>query len=602
MSQNTSSDAYSKFDSFKDSIAVCKQSFVSVGVFSGVINILMLTPAFFMLNVYDKAIGHNSLSTLAMLSLITVAMFVVLGVVEAIRARVLVAISSRLDKAMAPRLYEICFANAVNVGSGRATTQPLQDLNGIRQYLTNNGVFAFFDAPWLPIYLLVLFLFHPLLGWMGVVAAVVFFAVAVVNQRQTGPSLEEANNFAYESNLETTKNLRNAEVVASMGMLDALQSRWRVKQDEMLVAQETASNAAGLYNSISKTLRIMVQSAAIATGAYLALKQEISPGMIIGGSILIGRALQPVELAVSAWKGFLDAKEQYGRLEGLLSAFPREGAKMALPDITGKVSARSATISPPGSNHQAVRNVSFDIPSGSVCMVLGPSGAGKSTLMRGVLGLWRTTSGEIRIDGAEAASYDRVQLGPQIGYLPQSIELLDGTVSSNIARFGEVCSDSVVLAARDAGVHNFILSLPSGYDTVIGMGGGILSPGQRQRVALARALYKRPKLVVLDEPNSNLDTDGEQALNESIKILKEVGSTVVVVSHRQTVLPLVDHAIVMNDGVVADAGPIREVTDRLAQKYADLYPSDVGTQSRKKIRTLPTVVPVTPLPAPTHQD
>jgi ATP-binding cassette subfamily C protein EexD len=235
-------------------------------------------------------------------------------------------------------------------------------------------------------------------------------------------------------------------------------------------------------------------------------------------------------------------------------------------------------------------------------MVLGPSGAGKSTLMRGVLGLWRTTSGEIRIDGAEAASYDRVQLGPQIGYLPQSIELLDGTVSSNIARFGEVCSDSVVLAARDAGVHNFILSLPSGYDTVIGMGGGILSPGQRQRVALARALYKRPKLVVLDEPNSNLDTDGEQALNESIKILKEVGSTVVVVSHRQTVLPLVDHAIVMNDGVVADAGPISEVTDRLAQKYADLYPSDVGTRSRKKIRTLPTVVPVTPLPAPTHQD
>ena len=599
--QNTSGSASENFDSLRDVLDVCRQSLMSVGVFSGVINLLMLTPAFFMLNVYDKAVGHNSLPTLAMLSLITLVMFVVLGIVEVIRSRVLVAISSRVDKALAPRLYEISFASAVRAGPQGVSSQPLQDLNGVRQYLTNSGVFAFFDAPWLPIYLLVLFLFHPVLGWMGVVAAVPFFAVAIVNQRYTGPSLEEANKFAVENNIATTRNLRNAEVVASMGMRHALQARWRSKQDEMLAAQEKASNWAGFYNAISKTLRIMVQSAAIAAGAYLALQQEISPGMIIAGSILIGRALQPVELAVSAWKGFLEAKEQYSRLHKLLTECPKEADKMRLPAIIGNISARSATVTPPGSSQPALQNVSFDIPPRSVCMVLGPSGAGKSTLMRGILGLWPTSSGEIRIDGAEAASYDRLELGPQIGYLPQSIELLDGTISSNIARFGEVCPDGVIQAARDAGVHDFILSLSDGYETVVGMGGGVLSPGQRQRIALARALYQRPKLVVLDEPNSNLDRDGEKALNEAIKVLKELGSTVVVVSHRQTVLPLVDHAIVMAGGSVADSGPVKEVTDRLAQKYAELYPSSDAPPVAKATNNLPKVVPVMPLPGPASQ-
>lgn len=548
--------------SLSDAIQVCKHSFIGVGVFSGVTNLLMLVPAFFMLNVYDKAVGHNSTSTLWVLSIITGLMFIALAVLETVRSRILVAISTRWDRALGDSLYERTFTNAVNVGSSRASTQPLQDLNGLRQFITSNGIFAFFDAPWLPIYLLILFMFHPLLGWMGVIAALVFLSIAIANQYFTEPALAEANSRALKNNAATQRNLRNAEVAASMGMMPELRRRWRERQEELLQYQEMASNTAGMFTAITKTLRLAVQSSAIAAGAWLVLIQEISPGMIIAGSILMSRALQPVDVAVGAWSGFVSAREQYQRLSEIIEKIPLAQDKMRLPPVKGVLSARDAVIVPPGASQPAVKQVNFNIPSGSVTVISGASGAGKSTLIRGLLGLWPTAAGEIRIDGVEAASYDRAELGSQLGYLPQDIELLEGTVSSNITRFTEIDPDAVVQAARDAGVHKFILSLQNGYETEIGVPGGMLSPGQRQRIALARAIYRRPRLVVLDEPNSNLDEKGELALNQAINTLKESGSTVLIVSHRPTVLPFADYLILMADGTILDAGPVAEVVGR----------------------------------------
>ncbi len=545
----------------------CKQSFVAVGVFSGVANLLMLVPAFFMLNVYDKAVGNNSHDTLWVLTWIAAFLFVMLAAMEILRSRVLAAVASRLDRLLATDLYDASFKNSLEVGANRASTQSLVDLNNLRQFITGNGVFAIFDAPWLPIYLWVMFMFHPMLGWLGSLAAILFFVIAILNQVQTAGLMEEANSAARRGNADTQRNLRNAEAITAMGMLSSLRQRWRIGQDKTLDIQQTASHVGGVYSGITKALRLAVQSAAIALGAHLVLAQEISPGMLIAGSILIGRALAPVEMAVGAWKGFVDAKGQYERIKDALAGLAGdEVEKMPLPDIFGAVSFRSATIIPPSGQRPTISGVTFEIPAGNTCLIIGASGAGKSTLVRGLLGLWPTIAGEIRIDGAEAAKANREELGSQIGYLPQDIELLEGSISENIARFGDVDSPAVVQAAKDAGIHEFILSLPDGYDTEIGKPGADLSPGQRQRVALARAIYGNPKLVVLDEPNSNLDDDGEAALGAAIQRMKDLNSTVVIVSHRTNILYLADRLLVMTAGRVSDFGPTDEVLSRFGTK------------------------------------
>ena len=546
-----------------EALAACKQSFVAVAVFSGITNLLMLAPAFYMLNVYDKAVGNNSLPTLWVLSLITGFLFLILGAMELLRSRILVLVSSRIDGIIAPALYDMTFKSAVLVGPDKASIQPLTDLHGLRQFVTGNGVFALFDAPWLPIYIWVLFMFHPLLGWMGVIAAAGFFTLAVMNQKNTQSPLAASNEFTRQANSETQRNLRNAEAVDAMGMLHALRGRWRARQQKALDFQERASSTAAMYNSIIKTSRVAVQSAAIAAGAYLVLNQEISPGMLIAGSILISRALAPVELAVGAWKGFVDAREQYDRINQMLRHSNDSPRPMQLPPLVGNVSARGATIIPPTGKKPVIANVSFDVPSGSTCMVIGDSGAGKSTLIRGLLGLWPVTSGEIRIDGSEPWKAQRDEFGPQVGYLPQDIELLEGSVSENIARFGQIESQAVIEAANRAGLHDFILALPQGYESVIGKHGGELSPGQRQRLALARALYLNPKLIVLDEPNSNLDEAGEKALSTALAEMKALGSTIFVVSHRTNLLPQADLLLVMSGGLVKDFGPTTDVLTRL---------------------------------------
>ena len=546
----------------RDALTHCKSSLIAVAIFSAVANLLMLVPAFFMLNVYDKAVGNNSLSTLWVLSLITAFLFVMMGSMEVLRSQVLSAIASKLDQLLTGTFYDYAFSHAVLVGPEKATTLPLVDINNLRQFLTGTGITAAFDAPWTPIYLAVLFLFHPLLGWLGVGAALLFFTLTIINQMVSSKPLAAANEIARVQSDDTQRNIRNAEVATAMGMMPALKARWRERQDQMLEAQEAGSKTAGSFKGVIKTLRLAIQSAAIAAGAYLVLQQEISPGMLIAGSILIGRALQPVEIAINSWKGFIDAKQQYDRLTAWLELTPQTEDAMELPLLKGEVVFRQAVIAAPGAKRATINGATFTIPAGSTCMVSGPSGAGKSTIVRGLLGLWPAQGGEIRIDGADAFKYDRAQLGPQLGYLPQDIEILQGTVAENIARFQKIDSDLVIQAASDAGIHDFILSLSDGYDTVLGQPGGSLSPGQRQRVALARALYNRPKLVVLDEPNSNLDEAGEKALAHAVGLLKRHGSTVVIVSHRQSILPLADNLLIIQAGRVADFGAPREVIQR----------------------------------------
>lgn len=538
---------------------VCKKSVRACLVFSLAANILMLVPPFFMLSVYDKAVASSSLSTLASLSLVAAVMFIILGAMEVLRSRLLISISSRLDKALGVGLHERVFINALRLGGDKATASPLHDLHGLRQFITGNGIFAVFDAPWVPVYLVIMFLFHPMIGAIGVVATLILLAIAVLNQIKSGNHLALSNLQSRLSQEDTLRGLRNAEAISTMGMLPHLSKTWRARQDSLLAHQEAASKPASFFNAIIKTVRLATQSAAICAGAYLVINQEISPGMLIAGSILVGRALQPVEIAVGSWRGFIESRGQFERLNELFLNVSIPSKKMALPAISGHIKVVSAVIVPPGSDAVAVNYANLEIPAGSVATIVGPSGAGKSSLIRGILGLWSPVSGEIRIDGAEATSYSRTELGPQVGYLPQDIELLEGSVSDNIARFGEIDSEAVVAAALAAGVHELILSLPNGYDTVVGNSGGVLSPGQRQRIGLARALYRWPRLVILDEANSNLDEAGEQALITAMMNLKQRGSTVILVSHRQNVLPLSDIVIIMNKTRVVNCGPTAEV-------------------------------------------
>ena len=548
---------------FEEALTICKRSFIAVGVFSFFINILMLTPMFYMINVYDKAVATSSVPTLMALVVIAAFLYFMMGLLEWLRSSVLVHIGARLDTLVAPRIYDLCFKSesgaieARNMGS-----RPLSDLNSLRQFLASPSAAVIFDLPWIPLFLILMYFFHPALAAVALVCMTIMAAVAIANQRATTKGLKEANIASAQIANQTQRTLRNAEVAAAMGMMKPLAERWRAQQDDMIDLQAATSATASGFNAAIKTLQVVMQSAAITTGAVLAIAQEISPGLIIGAALLLGRALQPIQQGVSSWKSFVEAREQYRRLNDLLTSFPTDDEKMSLPPIEGRITANQASVVPPGGSKSTVTNVTFALPSGSTTMILGASAAGKSTLVRAILGLWSTAQGDIRIDGTESKYYDRIELGPQIGYLPQDIELFDGSIADNIARFGAQDPDMVIQAAQDAGVHQMILALPEGYDTIISGLQGLLSPGQRQRVALARALYGRPRLLVLDEPNSNLDELGEQALSTAIANMKQAGSTIIMVSHRQAVLALADYVIIMENGGIKEQGTRDEVVAR----------------------------------------
>lgn len=565
-------------------LGVCKGAFLSAAAFSLVINLLMLTPTIYMLQLYDRVLSSRSEETLVMLTLLVVAIFITQGALEWVRSQILVRVSVKLESLLNKRLFIIAYKQSLYTGGQQASGQALDDLTSLRQFLTGNGLFAFFDAPWLPFYVVLMFLFHPYFGWVAIVAAIVLIILAIINEKITHKVLEEANGLAAQGRALVNKNLRNAEVIESMGMLESIHQRWLKGSEKVLFLQALASSRAGLITAMSKTLRMMFQSLVLGLGAYLAIQQEISPGLMIAGSILLGRALAPIDLMIGSWKGFIMARAQYVRLNTLLLNIPEDKEKMSLPEPKGSLQIEQAVVAPPGVKTAVIKGVSLTINAGDSVGIIGPSGAGKSTLVRALLGIWPAASGKIRLDGADVFAWDRMELGPYIGYLPQDIELFEGTISENIARFGELDAEKVIAAAKMSDVHELILRLPEGYDTVIGRAGGNLSGGERQRIGLARALYGSPKLVVLDEPNSNLDEQGEIALAKALVQLKQAQVTAIIVTHRNRVLGSVDKLLMLNEGQLVAYGPRDEVLAHLRKQQAPAAP--------QKKAAMTTTVPV----------
>lgn len=542
-----------------------KGSFISAGVFSMFINILMLVPVIYMLQVYDRVITSGSEDTLIMITLIMVFLLSSMGALEWVRSRILVRVAAKLDQLLSHRVFVASFKQSLYSGGRNSNAQCIQDLTGLRQFMTGNGLFAFFDAPWLPIYLAVMFAFHPLYGWVGVISAILLGVMAVINEKSTSKLLQEANKESSQANNAVSRTLSNAEVIESMGMLDRVSERWQKRQGKVVAWQAKASDKASVITSITKSFRIIVQSLILGLGAYLVIQQEITPGLVIAGSILLGRALAPIDQMIGAWKGFVVARTQYHRLDDVLRKIPADRETMSLPAPKGQIRAENVSVAPPGSKTPVLSGLSFLAQPGEVWGILGPSAAGKSTLARALLGIWPTVGGKMRLDNADIFAWNRQELGDYIGYLPQDIELFDGTISENIARFGEVDAEKVVAAAKAAGVHEMILTLGEGYDTVIGAGGVMLSGGQRQRVGLARALYGEPVFIVLDEPNSNLDDVGEKALAVAIAAAKARGATVFIITHRVSVLSQVDKLMMIAGGRLQMMGPRDEVLQKLQQ-------------------------------------
>lgn len=554
-------------NSLHAALKACKSSFFSVGFFSFFINALMLVPSFYMLQVYGRVVTSGSTITLVMLTLIMVMLMLTMGALELIRSRIMVRVSAKLEVLLSRDVYRASFKRALASGGMDASAQPLSDLTGLRQFLTGNGLFAFFDAPWLPVYIGVMFFFHPWYGWVAVASAIVLLCLAIVNEKLTGAALAEANKQNISASLYTAKNLRNAEVIESMGMLQSLMERWALRQKKVLLLQSQASDRGGLITSISKTFRILVQSLILGVGAYLAIRQEINPGSMIAGSLLLGRALAPIDLMIGSWKGFVSARSQYARLSEILTRQLAEPERMSLPAPEGNVTVENLIVSAPGSNTPIIKNISFAVSAGTVVGVIGPSASGKSTLARALLGVWLPQHGVVRLDGADINNWNKQELGAHVGYLPQDVELFEGSISENIARFGKIESDKVIQAAKAAGVHEMILQLPKGYDTVIGSDGVNLSGGQRQRIGLARALYGQPRLIVLDEPNSNLDDVGERALAAAIAQIKASGATIFIITHRTNILTQLDRLLVMRNGVIALWGPREKVLAEISAQH-----------------------------------
>ncbi|MES2018333.1 MAG: type I secretion system permease/ATPase [Pseudomonadota bacterium] len=543
-----------------------KTTFLTVGVFSAITNLLMLVPSLYMLQVYDRVLASANEVTLAMLTVMVLGAYLVMSALELIRSFVLVRVGAAFDMQLNKRIYSAAFEQNLKQAGGNAG-QALSDLVSLRQFLTGNGVFAFFDAPWFPVYLVVIFLFEPALGWFALAGTAVLVALAYINERVSKKPLAEANSMAVAANLLATNNLRNAEVIEAMGMLPNLMGRWFKMHGKFLHLQAEASEKAGLVSAVTKFVQLSLQSLVLGFGALLVIEGKMSAGMMIAASILVGRALAPVQQLIGVWKSFSTTRSAYERLTALLEANPVRSNAMSLPKPVGALAVEAVSAAPPGSKVMVLKGINFAIAPGDVLGVIGPSGSGKSTLARLLVGVWPALAGKVRLDGADIYQWNKAELGPHLGYLPQDVELFGGTVSENIARFGDIDAEAVVLAAQRAGVHDMVLHLPQGYDTLLGDGGAGLSGGQRQRLGLARAMYGDPSVLVLDEPNSNLDDVGEQALVGAIAELRKRGKTVVLITHRTSVIGITTKLLLLRDGAADMFGPTEQVL-ALLQKNA----------------------------------
>jgi ATP-binding cassette subfamily C exporter for protease/lipase len=554
-----------KTSELADALKAFRNSFFTVGVFSLFVNVLMLVPSIYMMQVYDRVLASGNQTTLLMITLLLMGLFVLMGLLEMIRSFVLVRVGARLDLKMNPRVFTAAFErNLVQPGSN--TAQSLHDLSTLRSTFGGNALVALFDTPWLPIYLWVIYAFSTELGHFTLGGAILLAILAVVNERVSKPLLDSAQKIGSQSNNMAANNLRNAEVIEAMGMLPQIRRRWTELHTRYLREQTVASDRAAMMASATKVVRMAMQSLVLGYGALLTIDGKMTAGMMIAASILTGRALAPMELLIGNWKQLITGRAAYQRLTELLTAFPPRRTGMKLPAPRGDLAFEGVMATAPGSRVAILSGVSFAIAAGEMVAVIGPSASGKSTLSRLIVGVWPAVQGSVRLDGADVYSWSKDELGPYVGYLPQDIELFDGTVAENIARFGELDPQKVVAAAQMAGMHDLILQMPKGYDTPLGSGGSSLSGGQRQRVGLARALYGNPSLIVLDEPNSNLDEAGEVALAETLRNVKAQGKTIVLVTHRMSTLSVCDKILLLVEGQVKAFGPRDQVLAALSQQ------------------------------------
>jgi len=528
------------------------------------INILALVAPMYMMQVYDRVIMSRNMTTLLMLTIVSGALLISYALLEASRSRTLVRAGILFDLQSSDQVFDTVQRASLASRNG-STAQGLRDLDRVREYLTGNGLIALCDAPWAPIFILGCFVLHPWYGFVATVGAIILFLFAILNDRMTRRQLNEGSRSMIGANNYASASLRNAEVTRAMGMLGALRKRWKKRHEEVLGWQAQASDRSGVVMAVTKFVRMGLQIAILGIGAYLVVKQNLSAGSMIAASIMMGRALSPVEQSVGNWRALIGAKESYERLNAMLRAIPPEPERMSLPAPRGELVIDQLLAAPPGVQKPMLKNLSFQVQPGEAIGVLGPSGAGKSTLARVLVGVWPYGGGAVRLDGTELPHWNSEELGKHIGYLPQDVELFAGTVAENISRFDDNAGhEKVIAAAQLAGVHDLIQKLPDGYNTEIGEGGQALSGGQRQRIGLARAVYGNPPLIVLDEPNSNLDSAGETALLQAIGHLRAAGKTIILITHKANIIAGVDKLLVISDGALQFFGPRDDVMAKLA--------------------------------------
>lgn len=539
-------------------------AFFGVGLLSAMVNVLYLTGAFFMLEIYDRVIPSRSIPTLVGLCVLALGLYVFQGWFDLIRTRILVRIGRTLDAAVSPQVFDVVVRLPLKAGFAGDGLQPLRDLDQVRSFLSSLGPTALFDLPWIPLYLAICFLFSFWIGIAALIGAMVLVVLTLLTEILTRKPSKATVGFVQNRNAVAEAGRRNAEVLHAMGMSGRLATLWQGANDRYVDNQQQTSDVAGGLGAISKVLRMLLQSAVLGVGAYLVIQQQATAGIIIASSILTSRALAPVELAIANWKGFVGARQSWKRLAELFRRLPPLSQPMQLHPPSSVFSVENVSAVPPGTNRPVVQDVTFALKAGQGLAIVGPSGSGKSCLARSLVGVWTPVRGKVRLDGAALEQWHPDALGRHIGYLPQDVELFSGTVALNIARLQQSADPvHIMAAARAAGVHELILRLPDGYATEIGEGGTGLSAGQRQRIGLARALYGNPFLVVLDEPNSNLDADGEQALTDAIAGIRARGGIVIVIAHRPSALASVDHVFVIAGGKTQAFGPKDEVLQRM---------------------------------------
>jgi len=549
-----------------EALRACRGAFIGVGLMSCIINLLYLTGSIFMLEVYDRVLPSRSVPTLVGLVILAAGLYMAQGFLDLIRGRILGRIGTALDESLNARVFDSVVRLPLMVGGRNEGLQPIRDLDNIRTFLGSQGPSAFFDLPWLPLYLAICFAFHVLIGVTALVGAIVLVSLTVITEYLSRQPAREAMGLAARRNDLAATSRRNAEVLVAMGISSRMTTRWTEANEKYLAGNQRASDVIGGLGTVAKVLRMMLQSAVLGVGAYLVIHQEATAGIIIAGSILSARALAPVDLAIAHWKSFVAARQSWERLNKLLDQLPVRSEPTLLQDPTSQLSVEGVGIAAPGDQRVIVQDVTFALTAGQGLGIIGPSGSGKSSLVRTLVGVWLPFRGKVRLDGAALDQWSSDLLGRHIGYLPQDVELFAGTVAQNIARFDpQAKSDAIIAAAKEAGVHDMIIKMRDGYNTQVGDQGTALSAGQAQRVALARALYGDPFLIVLDEPNSNLDTEGDDALTRAIRSARERGAIVVVVAHRPVGIEAVDQILVLRDGRVQAFGPKDQVLAQVLQ-------------------------------------